>query len=184
MTAENTKTKAPKKPTTLDAQYRAMVERMMKEGSATILDNYTFEHAVFLTSVMYNNARESALILTGEIAPGEQKELKDSFTKLVRTLPPAEGAAKKRVRVVTTKEAQQWVTDLAREYPDTLEVKSYPDLSGCRHFFAIDDKMVRSEYLHEPNTQDVKAKICFNSPSAAAHVRDMFDEIWEYKPKD
>ena len=113
--------------------YKKNILKAVEDNSRAVYDNYSFDHAKFLTALMYDRANKSAAILTGKVAD-EDCDIASSFKKMVNR-----GV---RVRVIMTGDIPVWLQKLDAD-KDNLKVKKCGINSATkRHQLILDEKMI------------------------------------------
>ena len=165
--------------------YCQMVEDIIANDPSRIFDNYSFDHATFLSEKMFRKAEKSVSILTRHLVPEDARAqgMRREFCAMVRRL--SELPTKPAVRVVTTgwNAIPAWADELQKETGRTLDIflatEDDKEKSSTSHVFVIDGKMFRYEQPHAPDELDVHAKVSFDNPETAGRLQQQFNRLWD-----
>ncbi len=163
--------------------YRDVIKMLVDSGYDKPIKNDSYEDALFLSDIMFENSQKSVKIFTGGGIEEFIEVLNDQFKKMLHRIKLNNGS----VKVVTLGGViPNALKQLVVEYKETLQVVAAKAKEGTevRHFIVCDEKMIRSEEPHGPLTKDspasdIKAEVYFDNPSKGKFFSDMFDAIWK-----
>ncbi len=167
----------------LSQGYDALIEQNKEENSEKGMCNDNYCHALFFTDYMFRATQHDIRMLSGEEGAGFLCTLRKSFEEALKRITRFGGDV--RIILVNSKKTD-FLSAMIEKYP--ILKLTHASLKGDKnvpHTIICDDHMLREEDIHEKltdesDTEQVTAKVYFNSNVKAKLATESFDDTWNY----